>query len=182
MSVPGELRTARLYMRPWRADDAALLHPVLVANQAHIAPWIPRRVSDPATVALLAERLSGFAADFAEDREWRYALFTPNEAKVLGEAALFPRSETSRASFDESDRVELGYWLRQDVTGNGFVTEAVEALLRVASSIPRFTHAEIRCDARNAPSAAIPRRLGFALPNDEEGEGRLQVWTLPLVR
>ena len=78
MPVPAEVRTARLVLRPWRAEDAADLQPILEANHAHLAPWIPVRVSTPAPVPELTERLERFAADFAANREWRYGIFTPD--------------------------------------------------------------------------------------------------------
>ena len=67
MTVPAEIRTQRFLLRPWRATDAAQLHPVLVENWEHLSPWIPRRVADPATVPELEQRLESFAADFAYD-------------------------------------------------------------------------------------------------------------------
>ena len=187
-ALPTEIRTERLLLRPWRGVDADDLHPILVANYEHLAPWIPTRVATPAPVPALTERLSGFAADFAADREWRFAMFTLAHGKLLGEVDLFPRSSSGRVALDQADRAEIGYWLRADETGNGFALEAARALLTVAASVPRFLHAEIRCDARNAPSAAVPHRLGFTLsatiperavsPGDPTGE--LQVWTLDL--
>jgi RimJ/RimL family protein N-acetyltransferase len=162
LAVPLEIRTARLLLRPWRAEDAADLQPVLEANRDHLGPWIPARVATPAPVPILAERLAGFAADFSADREWRFGMFS-REGRLVGEVALFPRSAAGRVPFMEADRVELGYWLRADETGQGLVTEAAIAVLTVASHIPRFSRVEIRCDARNGPSAAIPARLGFTL-------------------
>jgi len=82
MTVPAELRTERLVLRPWHADDAAALHPILAANWAHLGPWIPRRVSTPVPVPELAVRLAGFGADFAGDREWRYGMFSTRAASV----------------------------------------------------------------------------------------------------
>jgi len=188
MAMPIELRTARLLLRPWRADDAPALLPILAANWAHLGPWIPARVATPVPEPELAERLAGFAAEFAADREWRYGMFEPNGTTVLGEVGLYPRSAAARASYAEADRVELGYWLRADATGQGLVTEASRAVLAAAATLPHLSHVEIRCDARNAPSAAIPRRLGFVLestvsqpavvPNDPPIA--LQVWTTPL--
>jgi RimJ/RimL family protein N-acetyltransferase len=180
--VPIEIRTARVLLRPWQAKDAEALLPVLEANRDHLGPWIPARVATPAPVPILAERLAGFADDFEADREWRYGMFALDDGRLLGEVALFPRSGTGRVPFVDADRVELGYWLRADETGRGFVTEVARAVLGVASRIPRFSRAEIRCDARNSSSAAIPPRLGFTLlaTGDDagvEGETRnMQLW------
>ncbi len=159
---------------------------MLEANRDHLAPWIPARVAMPAPVPILAERLTGFAADFTADREWRFGMFSVRNGKLLGEVALFPRAAKGRVPFAESDRVELGYWLRVDETGQGFVTEGASALLGVAAHIPRFSRVEIRCDARNAPSAAVPPRLGFTLlatvaEARVAGDNRdMQVWVTEL--
>lgn len=200
MPLPHPLTTERLVLRPWRPGDAAALLPVLEANQAHLGPWIPRHVSAVAPLDALAERLAGYAARFEEDREWRYALLTrptaaapvetsaDGEEVLLGEVSLFPRDASARVALDASDRAEIGYWLRQDWTGRGVVTEAVCAVIALAGTIPRFGRLEIRCDARNAPSAAVPQRLGFALTHSARAPGvdaggagvELQTWTLVL--
>jgi len=187
-AAPAELRTERLLLRAWRAADAAALQPILESNQAHLGPWIPVKVSTPAPLPELATRLAGFAADFAAEREWRYAMLTSDERTLLGEIGLYPRSATSRVPYADADRVELGYWLREDATGQGLVTEAARAVLTIAATLPRFALVEVRCDARNAASAAVPRRLGFvlgsieprpaALPDDPPAE--MQVWTARL--
>src|SRR5215469_697196 len=104
-AVPTEIRTERLWLRPWRGEDAERLHPILVANYEHLAPWIPPRVATPAVVPLLA------------DREWRFAMLTSDELRLLGEIDLFPRSATGRVAFADADRAEIGYWLRADETG-----------------------------------------------------------------
>jgi RimJ/RimL family protein N-acetyltransferase len=157
-----------------------LLEPVLATNWDHLGPWIPRRIAEHAPVPVLAQRLAGFAVDFDADREWRYGMFSTDERTVLGEVALFPRSESGRVQYADADRAELGYWLRFDMTGEGFVTEAARAVLAVAARLPQVSCIEIRCDSRNLPSAAVPRRLGFSLatsiPTSERSPGELQVW------
>lgn len=175
-------------MRPWRAEDARALHPILVENWEHLGPWIPARVATPAPVPELERRLAGFGNDFASGREFRYGLFAQDGREVLGEAGLYPRSATRRVPLAEASCIELGYWLRGDLTGQGLVSEASRALVAVAATLPQLTHVEIRCDARNAPSAAIPKRLGFGLETTliepstgpDEEPVQLQVWTLPL--
>lgn len=172
-TIPSPLRTQRLLLRPWAPEDAAALAPVLAANVAHLGAWIPQHVATPLPPVELAERLAGFAADFAEGRAFRFALLTPDGAQLLGEADLFPRDATGRVSLAGADRVELGYWLDAAATGQGLATEATLALMEVAAGLPAMTHAEIRCDVANAPSAAIPRRLGFHLATVE---GDTQIW------
>ena len=188
IAIPAELRTERFMMRPWRAEDASALHPILVANWEHLGPWIPARVATPVPVPELERRLAGFGDDFASGREFRYGLFAQDGREVLGEAGLYPRSATRRAPLAQATCIELGYWLRADLTGRGLVTEASRALVALAATLPHLTHVEIRCDARNAPSAAIPKRLGFVLAttlieppaHPDEEPVQLQVWTLPL--
>jgi RimJ/RimL family protein N-acetyltransferase len=188
MRLPPEIQTDRLILQPWREQDAVALCPILEANVAHLGPWIPARVSTPAPVRELEQRLAGFASDFSADKEWRYALHSRDDNQLLGEAALFPRSPTGRVLFPEADRVELGYWIRSDAAGQGLVSEASRALIALAASIREFSCVEIRCDARNAPSAAVPRRLGFGLASTVESPSvvpdappvQLQVWSLDL--
>ena len=160
-------------MRPWRAEDAGALAPVLAANVEHLGPWIPGHVSTPAPLLALAKRLADFADDFAAARAFRYALFTLDESRLLGEADLFPRTAERRVELASADRVELGYWLDAAVVGRGFATEAMRALLGVATTLPGIGRAEIRCDERNGRSVSIPQRLGFTLT---ESAGTMQVW------
>ena len=178
-TAPTVVCTARLSLRPWRAEDAVALHPILIDNLSHLGPWIPPRVSTPAPVPELESRLAGFANDFASDREWRYAMLRLDDAELLGEIGLYPRSPTGRAPYGDADRVELGYWLRSDITGRGYVTEAAVALLDIASSLDRFRQVEVRCHPRTVPSAAVPRRLGFVLESEVDD---LQIWTLVIPR
>lgn len=184
MSVPTEIRTSRFLLRPWRAGDAPELLPVLEANRAHLGPWIPARVSTPVPIPDLERRLAGFEADFAASREWRYGMFSPDGARVLGEIGLYTRDAAGRVPYPEATCVELGYWLRADATGQGLIVEASKVVLGEAAKLARLSHAEIRCDARNAPSAAIPKRLGFTLAETVARPGvspqaepiELQVW------
>ena len=92
--------------------------------------------------------------------------------------SLFPRDATSRVQLHEADRVELGYWLDAAVTGRGLVTEGAVALLAAAAELSDIELAEIHCHIDNAPSNAVPRRLGFDVA---ARAGEMQVWRRALV-
>ncbi|MBC8087545.1 MAG: GNAT family N-acetyltransferase [Phycisphaerae bacterium] len=162
-AVPNAIHTQRLILQSWQPTDADELLPVLEANRNHLSPWIPAHVATPVPVPLLAKRLAGFASNFSSNKEWRYAIRRAVNRELLGEVALFPRSADGRVPLLAADRAEIGYWLRSDANGQGFATEAAAALLGAAAQLERFAHVEIRCDPRNVLSAAVPKRMGFAL-------------------
>ena len=184
MTPAGEVRTPRLLLRRWRSEDAPELEAALEESVQDLKPWIPWRIAKPAPVPELVTRLNGFAADFDGDIEWLYAILSLDDSRLLGGLSLHPRDAQRRVPSREADRVEIGYWLRTGVTGHGYATEAAQAALQLALALPGMTRVEIRCDPRNAKSAAVPRRLGFrhattvlrpsSGPDDEGGE--LMVW------
>lgn len=64
-------------------------------------------------------------------------------------------------------RAEIGYWLDSRWQGHGLMTEAIGRLIAFADATG-FQRLEIRCDARNARSSGVAKRLGF------EHEGTLR--------
>ena len=62
---------------------------------------------------------------------------------------------------------EIGYWLRDDATGRGFVTAAAGALTDAGVALDGIERVEIHCDEANVRSAAVPRRLGYRLDRIE---------------
>jgi RimJ/RimL family protein N-acetyltransferase len=63
--------------------------------------------------------------------------------------------------------LEIGYWVHVGCTGRGVATVAAAALTRAALALDGVARVEIRCDAANLRSAAIPRRIGFRLDRVE---------------
>lgn len=178
IAFPDQLRTERLVLARWRVAHAATLGRALEANVDHLRAWIPWRIAEPATLPALEQRLAGFEADFDNAREWVYALFLPDESDVLGAFGLYPRDATGRVPSAAADRLELGYWLRADVVGHGYATEAGAALIDLVRAHGTFTQLEIRCDQRNARSAAVPVRLCFrhAETVGEPGSDATMIW------
>jgi RimJ/RimL family protein N-acetyltransferase len=162
-----------LLLRAWQPDDAAELAPILAANEARLLPWIPSHVATSAPVRELRERLAGFAADFAGERSFRYAMRMLSDGRLLGELSMFPRNAEGRCSLADGDRVEIGYWIDAAAERKGIVTEAVSAMIEVAMALRGMSHVEIRCSPANARSAAVPRKLGFRI---EHEDSEVQLW------
>lgn len=151
---PPRIETPRVVLRPWRADDAAVLQRIVLHNVEHLGRWMPWATAEAhADVAVIAARLQGFADDFTAGRDWAYVMETCDDATLLGAVGLHPRLGP--------DALEIGYWIRADRSGQGYVTESVAALIDAVFATCDIARIEIRCDPNNHPSAAIPRRLGF---------------------
>jgi RimJ/RimL family protein N-acetyltransferase len=182
MTLPGDLATPRLRLRRWHLDLAAALKEALDESVDHLHGWIPRTVAESAPVPQLEARIRGWAAAFDEQREWLFAITSRADERLLGGISLHARTAELRVPAALADRVELGYWLRRTAVGQGYVTEAAQALLALASALPGTGHVELRCDPRNLPSVAVARRLGFrhvrdvARPSPGAEAPALMVW------
>jgi ribosomal-protein-serine acetyltransferase len=59
--------------------------------------------------------------------------------------------------------LEIGYWIRDSYTGQGYMSEAVNALTRYAIDELKMRRIEIRCDILNLQSKKVAERLGYHL-------------------
>jgi RimJ/RimL family protein N-acetyltransferase len=162
---PARLETARLILRPWTAADAPALQCAVLDDGRHLAPWMPWATPEAhADVDAIARRLDGFAAEFAAGRDWSYVIESRDDGRLLGAVGLHPRVGPGA--------LEIGYWIRESAEGRGLVTEAVSALADAVLAEGDVDRLEIRCDPRNARSAAVARRLGFRHVTTLVGVGR----------
>ena len=170
-----EIGTERLRLRRWRIADAPALKAVLDANVEHLKLWIPWRVAAPGELEDIEERCAAWSMDFDAGRSFIWAIWTL-KGELLGGVGIYPRDAKGRVDLPLADRAEVGYWLKADMTGKGYATEAARAAVEVAKGLPRVKRIEMRCDPKNAASIAVPKRLGFT----EGHEGDDVVLTLEL--
>jgi RimJ/RimL family protein N-acetyltransferase len=102
----------------------------------------------------IVERLRMFRGKFDLGADFIYGVFNERETEVWGGTGLHPRVG--------SGGIEIGYWVHVDHVNQGLATELAGALTRVAMEILRVNRVHIMCDPRNAASAAVPRKLGYA--------------------
>jgi RimJ/RimL family protein N-acetyltransferase len=146
--------TERLVVRCWDPVDAPKLKEAIDASLEHLRPWMPWADNEPQTLDEKVALLRGFRGKFDADEDYVYAIFDLDEARVLGGTGLHTRiGEHAR---------EIGYWIRADAEGNGYVTEAVAALTRVGFELEGLERIEIRVEPENVRSRRIPERLGYA--------------------
>ncbi|MGA1836759.1 GNAT family protein [Herbiconiux sp. 11R-BC] len=151
--------TARLDLRPHRLDDLDDL--VVYHSDPEVVryiPW-PARTREQTAAALDARTRQG---SVFEPGQWLVLAIVlrgggssaERPDRVIGEVLLKYDSETDA-------RGELGYALAADVAGQGFGTEAAEAVLALAFEQFGLHRVVANLDARNDASARLLRRLGM---------------------
>ncbi len=71
-----------------------------------------------------------------------------------------------------NDKIEIGYWLIEKMTGRGIATAAVRKMVNLAFRNMDMNRVQIRCGVGNDKSSAIPRRLGFSFEGIERSGER----------
>ncbi|MDV7718648.1 GNAT family N-acetyltransferase [Pediococcus ethanolidurans] len=117
-TVNKKINTSRLNLRSFVATDLADLRTV-VENEK-IAKMTGFRV------AANAFESDYFLQQLMQANIWAVTLKTT--AKVIGSVGLYPVVNDKQEQ--DSQKLELGYMLNQDFWGNGYMKEAVQAVLR----------------------------------------------------
>lgn len=71
-----------------------------------------------------------------------------------------------------NDKIEIGYWLIEKMTGKGIATAAARKMVNLAFRNMEMNRIVIRCGVGNTKSSAIPRRLGFSFEGIERNGER----------
>ena len=91
---------------------------------------------------------------YEQDDRITLALERREDAAMIGEITLIWRSVTDRQG-------EVGYILNPAFHGQGYATEAVEALISVGFTDLALHRIYARCNPANAPSFRLMERLGM---------------------
>jgi len=171
---PHRVDAGRLVLRRIQATDAGAAAAAVSVSLDHLRPWLPWATPEsagrPGQLARVAQADQMWAAGIS----YLYSVMTVTHGTLIGEIALQRWPDGC---------IEIGYWIAAGRAGHGFGTAAARAMTSVALALPGVRRAEIHCDAANAASATIPRKLGYRLDRVERrrsgapGEsGRLMVW------
>jgi RimJ/RimL family protein N-acetyltransferase len=147
------IETKRLVVRCYNPSDAIMLAESVTESLEHLRQWMPWTYKEPEPIEEKVQRLKRFRGMFDLGQDYVYAIFNPDETRLLGGTGL-------HTGLGDSG-LEIGYWIHKDFTNQGLVTESTAAWVRVAFEIIHIHRVEIHCDPGNYPSAAIPRKLGF---------------------
>lgn len=151
------MQTERLVLRPVHEADAASLFEIFsdagVMRYWSSTPWT--------SLATAHELIARDTQALADGVHLRLGLETLAERKLIGTCTLFNLVAQCR-------RAELGYGMASAAWGQGYMHEALAALLNYAFTELDLHRVEADIDPRNTASVRCLERLGF------QHEGRLR--------
>jgi len=154
IDLPDELVGPRVLARPYRDGDGAAVEAAVAESRERLVAahmiWV-KEWDEPNHGAFFVRRCQ---AKWAAREDLTLGLWERTSGTFIGGSGLH-RIDWSVPN------VEIGYWIRAGFEGRGYVTEATALLAAFAFDTLQAQRVRIRCDALNARSAAVPRRLGF---------------------
>jgi RimJ/RimL family protein N-acetyltransferase len=153
IELPDELLGPRVRLRPYREADALALWEAIDESRAELEAWMvwAKHYRSPADAPPFIRRAQ---AQWLLREDLTVGIFERASGRYLGGSGLTRMDWTIR-------RFEIGYWVRSSATGQGYATETTQVLARFAFERLAAQRVEIRMDARNSRSRAVPERLGF---------------------
>ena len=164
------------HLRRATPDDTEALHEAVKASFAELHPWMPW-CTEPVEIAAQREFIERSETSWTAQTAFNW-LIVDAGGHLIGTIGLMDRVGPGA--------LEIGYWLRTDATGRGVMTRAAARVTDIALALPGIERVEIHCDAANARSSAVPRRLGYRLDRETPAEptapgesGVSQYWVTP---
>jgi ribosomal-protein-serine acetyltransferase len=147
------LETSRLYLQPLDATDSRELWTTVEASRSYLEPWLPW-VPFNIDLDSSARYSEASASDWDASRACRFAIRERANKRFLGVIGL-------EAFAHLHENTDLGYWLRKDACGKGYMTEAGHAVLDWAFGPVNAHRVRVAAATDNHPSLAVIGRLGF---------------------
>ena len=152
VKVPARIETERLLLRGWDPCEIDEIVSIVDRNRAHLLPWMPWAAPDqPQGAEHYRDLVETWSRGFTGHGDMVYRVGR-KDGRFVGGGGYHHRVGPGA--------LELGYWVDQDLEGQGFVTEWVAAQTRVAFACG-YDRVEIHHDLSNTRSSAVPERLGF---------------------
>ena len=130
-------------------------------------PWI----AVDQTVELSEAYCRQGQANFLGRKDLPFLIFEKDTAELVGAVGLH------RMAWD-TPKVEVGYWGRTTKAGNGYISEAVMAIVDFAFEHIRAARVELITDEENTPSRRVAERCLFQLEGILRHERRAPDGTL----
>ncbi|GGK59841.1 hypothetical protein GCM10011405_04970 [Rufibacter glacialis] len=133
-------------------DFWQLLH----QNRERLLPDFPDRTSAVVTVRDAQARIKVFISQHRAGDLYSFGIWRKEAGDYIGDITLRRLARGKPFS-------EVGYYLSAEAEGQGYVTEALKAMVHYAFDVLRMECVNLRCAQGNERSQRVAERCGFRL-------------------
>jgi RimJ/RimL family protein N-acetyltransferase len=155
LEIPEKVKTPRLTLGATRAGAADAIHEAVEESYADLRRWMPW-AAEPQKLEDARAHCATMTAKWHAREELDFCFLRDGDGVLVGKGGLH--------TIDWSiPKFEIGYWVRSSCAGQGYATEAAEAMAGMARTVLGAVRLEIRSDARNHASRRVAEKCGFDL-------------------
>ena len=156
------LERGRVFLRSLRQGDWREWADLREESQAFLVPWEPTWSHDSLSRAAFRRRVRAYDREWQHGTAYSFLILRREDEALLGGATL------SHLRRGVAQSASLGYWVGSRHARQGYMTEALGAVLDFAFDDLTLHRVEAACLPKNEASRALLRRCGFR----EEGYAR----------
>jgi RimJ/RimL family protein N-acetyltransferase len=151
--APESIETERLLLRPYQPGDGEAVLEAIAESRAELGRWLswPEKIQSLEAAEDLCLRRR---AEWIRREDLTYGIFLKNSDRFLGATGLHSPRWDDRA-------FEIGYFLRTSATGNGYMTEAVKALVEMGLNALAANRLDAWIEPENHASIRVAELVGF---------------------
>lgn len=159
LNLPIPITTPRLILRPPQVNDGQIVNQAILESFEMLnknMAWAKQKPSIDETEVYIRQAAANWILK-KNDEPYLPLLMID---KVTGQFV----GNTGYHHYDwEIPSIETGYWIRTSRTGEGLMTEAINALTQYAFKQLKLKRITITCDINNLKSKKIPEKLNYKL-------------------
>ena len=159
LDLPMPITTPRILLRPPQLGDGVALNAAVLEsfdNIRHTMPWAKEKPSLDESEESVRQSAANWILKKDEEPYLPLFIFDKQNNNLIGATGFHHIAW-------EVPCLEVGYWIRNQYSGQGYMTEAVNAITQYAIKQLKMKRVAITCDIDNVHSSKIPEKLGFQL-------------------
>lgn len=153
--LPESFGSERLTIRAPRVRDAAEIHAAVIESRETLIPWIRWAKYEP-SLEDRRKHLRMMRRHFLRGKPFSFHLFLKGTNTFVGMCGIVEADASV-------PKVFLYYWIRKSFTGQGYMTEALNAITDLVVKHLGARRVELHIDDRNKRSWRVAERCGFQL-------------------
>lgn len=149
------LRQDRVHLRPPRMSDWQVWAELREVSRDFLVPWEPTWPRDALSKAAFRRRLDHVRQEWEQETGYSFLVFRAADEVLVGGVTL------SNVRRGVAQTASLGYWVGAPYARQGYMSEALLAILRFAFESLGLHRMEAACLERNEASRRLLEKSGF---------------------